>query len=765
MSMLPVPQHPMYPAMPVPGATMGVPLDARPAVRFDLRFLTGIVRRRWLLLSSTILAITAGVVVHAVNQETVFEASAKIMIGMPNAPAIDLANLVTGMPVTTERIQNEVQLLQSRSLARKVVVAAGLDLDPEYNPALRPADETPSLISQVKALIPSRAELSALLGLDAYLPAAETADAGAASVDPLRPVIDAFLGDLTVWPEGRSHVINVSFEAKNPVRAAAVANALAETYLEDRLSTKLETSERASGWLEERIAALRVDAERKEAAVEAFRSEAGLVAGEGAGLVFERIAELNRELAVAKAAEVQALARYDKARDTLRSEGSDAVPEVLGSPTVQQLRASEAVALATQAELGRDLGARHPRMMDIRAQLQSIRAQIAIETRRVLDSLENQYEVARSRTDRIEAEMDALESRIRDRNDGEAQLRVLERGAEAAQEVYRTFLMRANSSGHQEGIETADGRLISAAEVPRAPVGPNRRLLVILGFAFACCVAFALALGRELLDRRFRTADQIRARLNVPVVGVVPMLRSLSRTRSTPQDHVVEGPDSAFGEAIRSLRTSLTMTSDGPPPRSLLFTSSVPAEGKTTLSLAVGRHSALSGLKTIVIDCDFRRPRVHAGLGAPNGPGVIDYLRGSPLTEIVRVDQRTGLHFLTAGTWQQNAPELLRLPRMGELISLLHARYDLVLIDTPPLLPVWDAGIIAGLADLAVLVVGYTNARPETVDAAAQRLRQAAGKARIAAIFNNVDVRKVAGYGSAEADVYRSGYDAYYAAA
>lgn len=761
MSILPVPTSAMPPAMPLPGGPAAYGGKAASTSTFDLRFIAGILRRRWLLLSSTVLGITGAAIGWIMTQEPVYAASAKIMIGLPQSPTLELANLVSGLPVTTERIQNEIQILQSRTVARRVVIETGLLNHPDFNPAVAP-DEEPGWLDQALDRIPTFETMVTAVGLDGWLATGQSGEAGR---DPLTRVVNTYLGNLSVWPEGRSHVINVQFESDDPVLAADVANAAAEIYIQDRLEAKLDTARVASGWLERRIEELRREAERKEGAVEEYRSRAGLAAGEGDGLAFERISELNRELAIAKAAEVEAEARYTKAEETIRTQGADAVPEVLNSRTIQELRAAEAVAAATRAELARALGARHPRMIDINAQLGSIRSQIADETRRILSSLRNAYEVARSRSDRIESEMADLGAAVTNRNEAEAQLRVLEREAEAAQEVYRTFLMRANSSGQQENLETADARLISAAEVPLAPDGPRRKLLALLAFTFATFAGLALTIGREMLDRRFRTAEQIRERLNIPVLGVIPMLGSLSKTQMSPQDHVTESSDSAFGEAIRALRTSIGTIGESGSPRTIMITSSVPGEGKTTLSLTVGRHSALSGLRTIVLDCDFRLPRVHDGLGVDNGPGVIDYLTGSTLNEVIRTDQKTGLHFISSGHWRRNAPELLRLPRMAELVSLLQDRYDLVLIDTPPILPVSDAAVLAGLAEAALLVVGWQNARPELAHSAAERLRESAGGARIAAVFNNVDVREVSGYGAVEVDIYNGRYADYYRAA
>jgi len=748
------------PAAAAPGPSGGAP---------DLHFLSAVLRRRWLLIAATVGVITGLAGVYAWTREPVYAASAKLMIGLPHAPAIDLEGLVSGVPVNADRIENEVQILQSRSLARRAIEAGNLDRHPAFNPppdADAQAMELGELMwSLAEPWMPALAGRMEAWGLAGLLET-DQAEAGESvpGRDPMADLVDRFLGGLEVEPEGRSHVINLTFEAEDPELAAKAANTLANAYLEDRLEAKLEASRRATDWLDQRVEDLRKEAEQKEAAVEAYRSRTGLVANAGESLIADRIAELNKELARAKSAEVEAESRSERVQETLES-GSDAVPQVLASRTIQELRAQEAVIAAERAELAREYGSRHPRMIDINAQLEGIRDQIRAEVERVREGIRNEYDTARARTARIEEEIARLEDRIRDRNDAEGQLRVLEREAEAAQEAYRAFLMRANTGGQRESLETPDGRLLSAAEVPSAPAGPDRKLLLVLGFIGACFTGVGLSFGLELLDRRFRNPDEIRSKLRLPVLGVVPMLSSLTRTRHAPQDHIVDGPDSAFGEAIRGLRTAMAIQGSRPSPRVVLMTSSVQGEGKTTLCLTIGRQAALSGRKAVVVDCDLRLPRVHEGLGVGNGPGVIEFINGAGFAEVQQIDPRTGLHYVSAGHWRRNAPELLGHPRMRELISLLRARYDLVLIDTPPLLPVTDASVIAGLTDLALLVIGWPNARPDTVEVAASRLRAAASRATIGAIFNNVDVHKVTGYGFAEIEAYRGGYANYYAAA
>lgn len=732
----------------------------------DLGLVAALLRRRWLLMTTTIAGITALSVGYAVTRTPVYTAVAKIMVGVSNTGTLNLGSLVAGIPIDEAQIQNEVQLLQSRSLARRTVDASGLDQLPEFNPAIEDPNVGATWLDQIQARIPSARDVFEMIGLledpIAALGLQSSAELGR---EPIEDVVDGFLGNLEVWPEGRSHVISVSFESEDPRVAAKGANQLAQTFIEQRLADKLESLRRTSGWLDTRLAALRADAEQKEAAVEDYRSAAGLSASETDGLAADRLVELNRSLAVATAALAEAEAHWQKVQETLETRGMEALPSVLASKTIQDLRAAESIAAARRAELSRELGPRHPQMIDIRAQLDGIRQQILAETGRIVAGVSNEYDVAQTRVSRIEHEIALLENQLRGRNDAGAQLRVLEREAEAAQDVYRTFLTQANTSGQVETLEVPDARLISAAEVPAEPSAPKRKMLVGLGFLFASFAAIALALGLELIDRRFRNPAQVRSRLRLPVLGVVPALASVSRSRLSPQEQIVEGSEGAFGEAIRSLRTAILMQGQGRPTRTLLCTSSIQGEGKTTLALSLGRQAALGGRPAIVIDCDFRLPRVHEGLGAANDEGMIGFLKGASFSEVVRADPKTGLHYIPAGVWQPNAPELLRGERLRELIGLLQSRYELVLIDTPPLLPVSDACVLAGLVDLVLLVVGWPNARPETVEAAAERLRTAAGRIPIGAVLNNVDVNKATGYGFAEVDAYRGRYGRYYAAA
>jgi succinoglycan biosynthesis transport protein ExoP len=414
----------------------------------NARFLATVLRRRWLLLGATAVGITGLATAYAATRPPVFEATAKIMIGMPQRTDIDLGGLVAGLPVDRERIENEMELLRSREVAREVVSTLALDQRPDFNPALVSPEDRP-ILERVADLIPSPGDLLRQWGAMEPLDAAGTG----AGREPIEDVVDVLIGSLQVTPQGRSHVINLTAEAGDPQLAASIANAVAEVYFADRLQAKLDTLRRATGWLDGRLEALRVEAERKEAAVEDYRSRAGLVATEGAGLAAERLGELNRELAAATAAEAQAQARFSKVQETIATEGASAVPEVLNSRTIQELRAAEAVAAARRAELGGELGPRHPQMLEVQIHLDSVRSQIRAETSRILEGLRNEYEVARTRSSHVQHEIDLLEGSISNRNDAEGQLRVLEREAEAAQEVYRTFLVQANATGHKESLE------------------------------------------------------------------------------------------------------------------------------------------------------------------------------------------------------------------------------------------------------------------------------------------------------------------------
>jgi len=348
--------------------------------------------------------------------------------------------------------------------------------------------------------------------------------------------------------------------------------------------------------------------------------------------------------------------------------------------------------------------------------------------------------------------------------DSSARLRSLEREAQATRALYETVLARFKETSEQQGLEQADARIISRADVPVTPSFPDQRLVMLLALMGSLGLGVLLAFAAEKLDAGFRSTEQLEQQLGLPTLAMIPSLASLGQKRSRPEEYLVSKPNSSFAEAVRMLRTALLLTHGGQPARVLLVTSALPCEGKTTTALALARMTSMSGDKAVVIDADLRRPRVHSALGVENRQGLAELLDGTATIEqVLRSVEVNGrpLYYITAGQSNPNATELVRSRQMQLVLRGLAATFPLVIIDSPPVLPVADAKVLASMADKVLYVLRWRDTPREVVAHAVRQLRDVGGNIA-GAVFNGLDVRRHAEYSYGDSGYYYGRYRKYY---
>ena len=631
--------------------------------------------------------------------------------------------------VDSALVDSQAKILASRSLAREIVLNLGLMEDPELRAPLPSPDRLIGTLWQRLAGAPE-----AGAGTD---PAEEPVD------DPTAELVDRFLERLTVAREGRTYVIAVSFKATDPEKAARIANAVAEHYVLAQLASKLDSAQRAAAWLGERLAAAKAQHEADLAALAAFRERTAAGGPEGGGRDGERLVQLERELVAAGIERAAKEARIARLKEQIRRGEPIAPVEDLASSTLlQNLNALKAQSLRREAELKAEYGDRHPKIVDARRELAELQARIEAEQAALLREQEGLLLVARAKEQALRRELDRVKARAAEQERAEQELQTLQQRAEISRRLYESYLGQVERSAQGEAAQRPDARIISEAVPPSKPDFPRPRLVLSVSLTVSTIVALVAVYLAELAEKGFRTGEDLREGLGLAPLAVLPQLPR--RGAHGPEAHIVERPAGRFAEGIRAVLPSLLRSSSGGPGRVVLVTSCLPGEGKTTLTICLGRLAAAEGSRTLLIDADLRRPRVREMLGAAPRPGLVELLRGEcTLEDVLAVDAASGLVVLPGSPRLAQPTRLLGPDGLGRLLDACRRRFDLVLVDTAPLRAVADARLIAPLVDRALLIVRWGTTARELAAAALADAPELEGKLA-GAVLNRVDLRKAA---------------------
>jgi succinoglycan biosynthesis transport protein ExoP len=696
-------------------------------------------RRKGIIAGVTVaLTLIAALVILQITK--LYTAESMVMINDRETQVVDVEAVVSALAGDAETIESEIQVIRSRGIAQRVVDELRLQDDPEFNSALRPRSTVKTLLDPRRWIPPDWLSMVGAEGPGGSLSPEEEVERRRARI------VNFFLSKLEVSQVGRSRVIRIAFTSTNPRLAARIANLLADFYVVSQLEAKFDATQRANEWLSGRVAELREAVHRAEGAVEEFRQQSGLIQGKDATLKTQEISELNAQLVIERSKRAEAEARLRQVERLLNGpDGAQAVSKVLQSPLIQSLREQQADIEGQAAELTYEYGIMHPRMINIHAEAEDLRQKIADEVDRIVQGLRNDVSVARAREDTLATALNELREEVGQANTNEITLRALEREAEASRALLETFLARSKETGSQEDFQQADATVISWAAAPERPSYPRRKLLLIGAVGVAGFFSMMLALGVEMFDHGFRSMEQIERQLGVRPLGLVPAIKGLAKLRCSADRHILEKPGSAYAESIRSLYTSLVLSSGGQPVKTILVTSALPKEGKTSIALSLAHMLASSGHNVMLVDCDLRRPTAHKTFGVRSQPGLVELLLGkAALKEVLTTDPRSGARLVPAGGPVLNPAELLGSPQMKRFLAWLAERHELVILDSPPVLAVSDARVLARMVDRTLFLVRWVETRRERVIAGWRQLVEAGGTVRVALTL--VDVRRHAQY-------------------
>ncbi len=525
----------------------------------------------------------------------------------------------------------------------------------------------------------------------------------------------------------------------------------------DQVEAKFDATKRASAWLNDQLTDLREKVRESERAVELFKEQHNLSEAKGTSLNEQQLSELNSQLIIAAAERAQKETSLGQLQSQIRAGSIDSAA-VLDSPLVEKLRSDEAELMHKKAELSTRYQPSHPTMVNLQSQIDEINRKIDDEANKTVRGLQGDVNAARAKEASLKATLAGIQQKAAEEGKLDVPLRELQREADANKLLYENFLTRFKQTSTEEDIQQADARLVSSALPPNIPSFPKKGVLIGFSFLGAIFVGIASAFLLERLDNGFRSSEQVEKLLGVPTLGLVPGVVR----QELPQDVVVKRPTSQYSEAIRSIRTALRYSDIDNPPKVVLITSSLAGEGKTVFSCSLARSIARSGGKALLVDCDLRRPSVAKLLGCDGEPGMLDiFSETGNIDSIIRVDDESGMHYIPSKGGTANPQDLLGSQQMRSFLERMRTRYDLIVLDAPPVLAVSDPIILSHFVDTTLYLVRWEKTPRQIVTGAMKLLRTNGGNVA-GVVLSRVNSRKHATYGYGDAGYYYGRYSNYY---
>jgi succinoglycan biosynthesis transport protein ExoP len=703
-----------------------------------------VVKRRWVVLSC-LLIVFSTVAIGSLKQKPVYQGEVLIEIN-PEQP--NVLNFKEVLQISTADVdsyrETQYKVLGSRTLADRVIRDLQLYRFPEFYRK-----------RMLLGLVESDPE---------EIPSPSDPGPPEPSMDAYRNSLKHFEDSLSVSPVRRSNLVKVSFDSQDPKLAARVANQLSADYIDQNLQVKWDETVKASEWLSGQLVGLKAKLEKSEDALQAYaRANSILFVEEKQNLVNARLQQLQEAYSKAQADRFQKESLYSLVQAGMVQD----LPGFLSNKLIQDLAVRLAELEQDYAQLTATVKPDYPKAVALKRQIDALQAALDNQKKALAQNIVDDYQSAAANEKYLAGALEQQKKEVNDIAEKSIQYNILKREVDTSKQLYEGLLQRLKEAQVSAGLKASNIRIVDAAEVPKRPVKPRLLLNLALGMILGLGLGIGLAFFQEYLDNTLKTPDEVETLLRLPSLGVVPVfpldgagkaaevkLVSIAPTKGTQIGPAIQ-TNPATVEAFRSLRTSILLSAD-PVPKSLLITSALPGEGKTTMVVNLGATLASLGSRVVIVDCDMRRPACHRSTGVENKPGFVQCLTGRvELGEAVLPVPGVGnLSVVPCGPIPPNPAEVLSSPLTGELLRRLRTEFEYVLVDSPPLLSVADSRILATLTDAVVLVVRAYET-PQDAVRRARSLLYGAGARILGVALNDVDIRRD---GYAYSYYYRYGY-------
>lgn len=701
--------------LPEKGGTKGI--DHFPASGHDddeidlLALLSTLWRGKWIILALAFLAVFIGGYYAYRVAVPIYTTTATVALDPQQQNVTDLTNVISGLSGDQSTINTEVEVIRSRGLLEKLVKKLKLTDDPEFNTRLKP--ENP---------YDARKFVKRLLSM-------ETPAKQPTRQEILDATIDRVLQAIVVSNKRQSYVFNITASTTSPEKSALIANTLADLYILDQLDVKFKATQQATKWLTERVAELKLNLERAVKKVKDFNSQAELISPESLAGLQRQLKETRDRISNGEKALERQQARI-KALEDARASGN---PEAMAK-------------IADDRNLNRVLAMLKAGSVD-RATFDA-----AFDT--MLKRARLEYARNKSQLDALKGSVAKLAAQIERQSSDLVKLQQLQQEAAASQTIYDYFLKRLKETSVQQGIQKADSRVLSRAVVPNGPSKPRKSLILALSGLLGLFAGAGIVLTREMMQNGFRTAEELEIGTGYTVMGQIPKMPI--RKRLDALNYLIRKPASAAAESVRNLRTSVLLSNVDHPPKVIMVTSALPGEGKTTASLALSQNLAGLGKKVLLIEGDIRRRTFSQYFDIKNQKGLLSVISGDEnLDDVLYRDDSLGFDVLIGEKSSTNAADVFSSDKFHRFIEDMRKRYDYVVIDTPPVLVVPDARVIAQSADALLYSVSWDDT-PKSQVIQGLKMFETVNRPVTGLILSKIDPKGLKKYG------YGGKYGGYY---
>ena len=576
--------------------------------------------------------------------------------------------------------------------------------------------------------------------------------------DPVRTLAEL----IQVTPARSGYVLDVSAERENPQEAAQIVNAVVAAYLAQGRLRRMGVSDDGIAELKTKSEELRARLDQTTADLHAFMVTNRMVSFEDAqNIVVERLKGLNNNLMKAEPARIQAEAHYRTAEAAMKAGQTESIPGVLESTLIGGLKMDLSRLEQQYSEMQARLGVNHPQLQSVVAQIDALRTKLAMEAAHIVDALRGRYEQALNEEKMLRAELSKQEEAVLEFNELAAKYNLFRQSRDSIQEAYSAIIRRIDELSVSQLSGQGDNVfVVSRAEVPQIKSWPSRGRMLLMGVLFGGLLAVGFCFFLDYMDTTIKGEADVRNMLDSPVIGGVPSAEKEAGEEAFDDLFALKKPRSHFAEAFRSARTSLAFSSTDKPLRSLVVTSTMPAEGKTLTAVNLAIAHAQAGKRTLLVDTDMRKPRLHTVFKCRSDVGLSNLLASGSMDpeSVIGKTDVDNLFYLPTGPVPPNPVEMLDSARFGKLIDDFLKRYELVIFDSPPSLNLVDALVIGKRVDGLVMVARTFVTNKFAAQQVARQIH--ASKVRmLGVVLNNVDMPSGTYYSS----YYYGRYGSYYA--